>query len=84
MERKLQLKTDALTNDYGTVSTLTEGMPARTRDQYIEDVESAVALWEEWGQEISGKLDAAAAFSSEDALDSALKLIEAGINDPDS
>jgi hypothetical protein len=83
MERKLQLKTKALTEDYGTVAVLTEGMPAKTRDQYIEDVEQVVARWEEWGREISEKLDAAAAFGSEAALSVALELIDAGIEIPD-
>jgi hypothetical protein len=84
MERKLRLKTKALTDDYGTVATLTEGMPARTRDQYIEDVEGAVALWEEWGRQISELLDAAAAFKNSPQLLAAQELIEAGISDPDS
>jgi len=84
MERKLQLKTKALTDDYGTVAMLTEGMPVKTRDQYIKDVEQVVARWEDWGRDISEMLDAAAAFTSETSLRSAIELTEAGIDDPDS
>lgn len=83
MERKLTLKTRALTDDYGTVATLTEGMPGKTRDQYIEDVEHVVARWEDWGRDVSEKLDAASAFGSEPSLEAALVLIEAGIDDLD-
>jgi hypothetical protein len=84
MERKLQLKTKALTDDYGTVTALTERMPSKTRDQYIEDVEEVVARWEEWGREISEKLDAASALNSETSLQAALEMIDAGIDEPDS
>lgn len=59
MEQKLDFKKSSIEKDYGRVDEITSGMPGKTRDVYIESVEQALTKWEEWGVEISQKLDEA-------------------------
>jgi hypothetical protein len=81
METKLTLNKGTLEQNYGKVNELTVGMPAKTRDQYIETVEQAAGRWDVWGARISELLDEAASAGDTNLIQAARRLIEEGAED---
>jgi hypothetical protein len=76
MEQKLDLKKSGLEKDYGRVDEITSGMPGKTREVYIESVEQALTRWDEWGVEISQKLDEAGSTLDLAIVEEAERMIE--------
>jgi hypothetical protein len=78
LETKLSLNLKTVDVNYGRVTELTRGMPAKTRDEYIEGVEEAERRWRDWADELSSRLDGVQASQDENELLSIESLIKEG------
>jgi hypothetical protein len=68
METKMNVKIRQLEEHYAEIDDLTAKMPPKKRDEYIDDAETAIAQWQEWGEEMSADIDEVAVSGSDDAL----------------
>ena len=79
LEIKLDLNVDQKKTSFASVVRATSGMSESKRDGYVKDVERQLERWRDWGQDMSARLDEAAASGSMDDVSALETLVDQGV-----
>lgn len=78
LDTKLDANLQALKEQFSESRKVTEGMKEDKRSKYLDNIESMMVRWREWGDEISAELDALAGTVDKEALDAVRQRVETG------
>ena len=78
LDTKLQLNQSRLQTAFQESSAVTSTMDGKRRDVYLDDIEDALVSWRDWSEDLSVRLDAAAASESPTEIDEIERAINSG------